>query len=105
VFKICGTYVDSPLKWGIVINPNSSHGVKNLSDLSDKTIGISRYGSGSHIMSFLLAERERWYKEEGAVHTDDHHLTVNFKVCGGLDDLRNGIKTESIDTYGQFIVD
>lgn len=52
-------------------------------------------------MSFLLAEQEHWYKQEGTVHSDDHDLTINFKVCGGLDDLRNGVKTESVDTYKQ----
>ncbi len=86
------------MKWGIVVNPNSTRGVKTLKDLHDKTIGISRYGSGSHIMSFLLSEQEHWYKQEGTVHSDDHDLSINFKVCGGLDDLRNGVKTESVDT-------
>jgi len=47
----------------------------------------------------LLAEREHWYKEEDKMNAEDHHLTVNFKVCGGLDDLRSEIHNESIDTF------
>ncbi|KAL0484218.1 POT1 [Acrasis kona] len=95
-YRIAGTYVQTPLKWGIVTSSKSTT-VKKLSDLHNKTIGISRFGSGSHIMSFLLAEREHWYKEEES--TSDHQLSINFKVCGGLDDLRSALQQGSIDGF------
>lgn len=107
VFRICGTYVQSPLVWAIVTKSNSSHHIETLSDLNGKNIGISRFGSGSHIMSFLLAEREKWYKEENEEQheggtsgkVEEHSLTINFVPCGGLDDLREGICSEKIDCF------
>jgi len=97
-YNIYGTYVQTPLKWGIVVNPESTT-VTTLSDLHNKVIGISRFGSGSHIMSYLLAEREHWYKDNTSVDNPDHALSVKFKVCGGLEDLRNGIKSGQIDAF------
>jgi sulfonate transport system substrate-binding protein len=93
VYRIIGTYVQSPLHWAIATKPDR---IKSISELNDKTIGISRFGSGSHIMSFLLAERENWYTSSDC---NDHNLSVKFEPCGGLDDLRNGIATEKIDTF------
>lgn len=108
VFRICGTYVQSPLVWAVVTKANSSHHIETLSYLNGKNIGISRFGSGSHIMSFLLAERENWYREEKEEEqqetrefnrTEDHSLTIHFVSCGGLDDLREGIRSEKIDCF------
>ena len=56
--KIIGWYVKSPLIWGVHL---SSHcPIQSLSELKNPTFLISRYGSGSHLMAFLLAEREGW---------------------------------------------
>ena len=48
--KLCGTFVESPLTWGLVGNPHSK---LNISDLC--RFGISRKGSGSHTMAFYTA--------------------------------------------------
>lgn len=56
--KIVGMHVESPLVWGIHVSKNS-----NLFQLEDVTLPeflISRFGSGSHLMAFLLAKREIW---------------------------------------------
>ena len=50
--KIVHTYVQSPLIWGVHVPYNSNfHSVK---DLENQRIAISRYNSGSHLMSYLL---------------------------------------------------
>jgi len=101
-FRICGTYVHSSLVWGIVTK--NSNRIGSLSDLKNNgKIGISRFGSGSHIMSYLLAEKEHWYNENNKNETKESKkqkdLSVQFVPCGGLDDLRQGIAKEEIDTF------
>lgn len=66
-FRLVGTYVLSPLVWSIstALGSNSSGSIDSFERLSENpTIGISRFGSGSHIMSFLLAQREHWNTEK-----------------------------------------
>jgi sulfonate transport system substrate-binding protein len=55
--EIVSVYVQSPLTWGIHSSVGS---VKDLQDLEDSTFAISREGSGSHLMSYVLADREGW---------------------------------------------
>jgi len=59
--KIMGTYVKSPLLWGIHVHASSPY--QETSDLAGKPFAISRYGSGSHLMTFILAHQHRWQKE------------------------------------------
>ena len=56
--KIIGTYVQSPLQWGIHVPGQSS--LEKIADLEGKRFAISRKGSGSHLISFLLAEQQGW---------------------------------------------
>ncbi|MGY6522911.1 MAG: ABC transporter substrate-binding protein [Mongoliitalea sp.] len=51
-------YVSSPLTWGIHVPVNSAYA--KISDYKNPPIAISRYGSGSHLMAYLLAKREQW---------------------------------------------
>lgn len=70
--RILQVYVQSPLLWGVHI-PGYSN-VTQLSSLQDATIAISRYGSGSHLMSYLLAKRHGWNTE-----------AIKFKLVNTLD--------------------
>jgi len=76
--EIVSVYVQSPLTWGIH-SPVGS--VKELRDLEDSTFAISREGSGSHLMSYVLADREGW-----KAPTD---FEVVGDVYGGLWALEN----------------
>jgi sulfonate transport system substrate-binding protein len=85
-YSILGTYVESPLDWGYISRFDSE--ISKPSDLEGKVFGISRYGSGSHIMAYLLAQQQGW-------STDD----LKFSVKGGLEDLLHGIYDKSTDTF------
>ena len=78
--KIIAVYVQTPLIWGIHVPVN--HGINVLSDLDSKTFAISREGSGSHLMSFVLAQQQGW---------DPSALSFNVvgDVYGGLWALNN----------------
>ena len=55
-------YISSPLLWGIHVASSSAY--KEIAELEDKKAAISRYGSGSHLMSYVLAENYSWDLEK-----------------------------------------
>ena len=79
--KIVQTFVKSPLIWGIHVGAKSTF--KNIDDLEHATIAISRFGSGSHLMSIVNAHNQGWDVSK-----------LKFKVIGnlqgGIDALTNG---------------
>lgn len=75
--KILQVYVTSPLHWGIHVPYNSE--IKTFDDLKGQTFAISRYGSGSHLMTYVKADQEGWNTAE-----------LNFKVIG---DIEGGIQS------------
>lgn len=77
--KIVHIYVKSPLRWGIHVPTNSS--ISKFDDLKGKPFAISRFGSGSHLMSFVKANQNNWDLEK--------ELTFNVvnSLEGGLQSL------------------
>ncbi|KAF2858887.1 periplasmic binding protein-like II [Piedraia hortae CBS 480.64] len=78
-YRLIGTYVNSPLCWGVSVRGNkgehpSTHKIitpiTNLTNLKGKIAGVSRLGSGSHIMSSVLAQQHGWGPFEVAVIGD-----------------------------------
>lgn len=70
--RILQVYVSTPLLWG-VYTPSHIEAYRT-EQLEDATIAISRYGSGSHLMSYLLAKKHGW-------DTD----TINFILVDTLE--------------------
>jgi len=85
--RLCGTYVGTPLIWGAHVKGGSAP--KSLNDLRGRTFGISRYGSGSHLMAYILANELSW----------DLDQDVKLKVVGSLDGARTAIKKGEIDVF------
>jgi len=79
--KIIAVYVQSPLCWGIHVPTNET--LQHLADLDGGTFAISREGSGSHLMSYVLAQREGW-------EPDALSFNVVGDVYGGLWALNHG---------------
>ena len=78
---IIGYHVESPLIWGIHGSVKSE--VNDISELGHGEFVISRFGSGSHLMAFLLAKREGW------------DLTSHdFEVVGDLDGAKEALQDE-----------
>eukprot|EP00123_Amoebidium_parasiticum_P008726 comp18984_c0_seq1/m.21311 comp18984_c0_seq1/g.21311 ORF comp18984_c0_seq1/g.21311 comp18984_c0_seq1/m.21311 type:complete len:292 (-) comp18984_c0_seq1:175-1050(-) len=82
---LLGTHVASPLRWGIAVGPNS--GITEVDQLEGKTFGISRYGSGSHVMASVLANQRGW-KE-----------APKFKVCNDFATLRIETNSGGVDVF------
>mmetsp|Transcript_102731 Transcript_102731/g.306923 ORF Transcript_102731/g.306923 Transcript_102731/m.306923 type:complete len:318 (+) Transcript_102731:75-1028(+) len=85
--KVVGTYVKSPLRWGIHVKkgrPISSPG-----DLKGKVFGVSRMLSGSHLMAHVFAHQRGW----------DLELDAPLKVVGTLDGARGAMAKDEIDAW------
>lgn len=78
--KIIDTYVVSPLRWGVHVPFYSDY--SEPEELKGKTFAISREGSGSHLMSFVMAEKLNWKK-------NNLKFNVVGDVYGGLWALEN----------------
>jgi len=85
-FKIVQLYVESPLQWGIHVSSRTHY--QSLEDIRGKKIAISRYGSGSHIVSFLLAEQEHWNIE-----------SLQFVVVNDLVGAREALQRGDADIF------
>ncbi len=81
--KIVQVFVESPLIWGIHVAKNSDY--LSLSDLKGKAAAISRFGSGSHLMAYVNAEKMGWDTEK------DIEFEVIKNLDGALENLPQGI--------------
>lgn len=94
-YSIVGSWVENPLRWSIV-SGKDRQALSSVKDLLQGgatpgkiKVGVSRMGSGSHVMAFVLAQREGW----------DTDKQVSFEVLGPFKDLRNGVNDGSADFF------
>lgn len=89
-FKLVGKYVETPLCWAI----SSGGGRGDVGTVADlqggKALGISRFGSGSYVMGYVLAEQEGWLKGEG----EEPFEWVVLDTFAGLRAAVNGVHAE-----------
>jgi ABC-type nitrate/sulfonate/bicarbonate transport system substrate-binding protein len=80
--KIVQVFVKSPLIWGIHVANNASY--KTIEDLRGTKAAISRFGSGSHLMSYINAQNNDWDIET------DLNFTIVKNLEGAIQHLTNG---------------
>ena len=73
---IIQVYVSSPLQWGVFVPAASRFTAE--AELTDARIAISRFNSGSHLMSFIHAEANGWT-------IDDEQFVVVGNLDGAID--------------------
>ncbi|EIT79826.1 hypothetical protein F9C07_1570696 [Aspergillus flavus] len=78
-YKVVGEWVATPLRWAIVTGRERAD-LQGVADLKDKRVGVSRLGSGSHIMSFVLAQNHGWKSD-----------SLTSVPLGPFQALRNGV--------------
>jgi ABC-type nitrate/sulfonate/bicarbonate transport system substrate-binding protein len=61
-YKIIGTYVETPLCWAISTGAGRAD-ITSAEQLKGKKIGVSRIGSGSYVMGFVLADKMGWLEK------------------------------------------
>ncbi|WP_291129425.1 substrate-binding domain-containing protein [Flavobacterium sp. UBA7682] len=84
--SIVQVYVESPLIWGIHVGANSSY--QTLADLENTKAAISRYGSGSHLMSYVNAQNQNWNTE-----------TLQFEIVNTIDGAVEALTTSKADYF------
>lgn len=82
--RMVGTWVDSPLVWGIHSGP---HTQKAPNYPQEGRIAISRYGSGSHLMPLVHAHRAKYDKP------------LEFVEIGTLDGALDAFEADRIDVF------
>jgi sulfonate transport system substrate-binding protein len=70
--RLHSAFVTSPLRWGIHISGKADQ--KKVAELKGKKFAISRFGSGSELMAYELADQQGWSLKDS-----------QFVVVGGVD--------------------
>ena len=84
--KCIGTYVETPLCWAISTSKNSK--INSIDELKDKKFGISRFQSGSHLMTYVLANQRGWNIND-----------ISFEVKGNFKNLRDSLNDNTTDAF------
>ncbi|KAL1839101.1 hypothetical protein VTJ49DRAFT_1869 [Mycothermus thermophilus] len=58
-YKLVGTYVETPLCWAISTGADRPE-IQSVDSLQGRKIGVSRIGSGSYVMGYVLADQQGW---------------------------------------------
>ena len=96
-FNLVGTYVESPLRWAVSTGADRGD-IATESDpgewvkgLKGKKLGVSRVGSGSYVMGFVMADKLGWLEES----------KTPFEVVAleNFEGLRNGVKDGKADFF------
>ncbi|KNC97565.1 uncharacterized protein SPPG_07038 [Spizellomyces punctatus DAOM BR117] len=98
-FRLIGTYVSTPLTWSIATSPNGSHastprespGPEAWKGLQNCKIGISRFGSGSHIIPYVMADELGWLEEEKE--------PFSFVPLKNIHGLVEGVRDGTVDAF------
>ena len=85
-FRIVGFYTDSPLVWGIHVPAGSD--LNDVEDIYHHRYAISRYGSGSHLMTYVHARQKKW-----PLHK------LQFRVIDNLDGARMAFRENRADVF------
>lgn len=94
-YGLVGTYVESPLCWAISTGASRSD-VTSVSDLKDKRVGVSRIGSGSYVMSYVLADQHGWLAPSTSGGTRD---PFQVEVIGDFAALRKSVEKDKSSDF------
>lgn len=84
--KIIQQYIASPLLWGIHVGAKSQY--KTVTDLAQSKAAISRFGSGSHLMTYVNAQNNGWKLND-----------LSFEVIHNLDGAVNALTNAEADYF------
>lgn len=84
--RIIQEYIGSPLLWGIHVAQSSEF--RTVESLKGQTAAISRFGSGSHLMSYLLARENNW-----------NTLDLKFEIVDNMDGAVKALQQGTADYF------
>lgn len=86
VNRLVKVYVRSPLTWGIHVAAGGN--IENVSGIRGRRFAISRYGSGSHLISIVDALQRGWPLDE-----------MTFVIVDNLDGARRALANGKADVF------
>jgi ABC-type nitrate/sulfonate/bicarbonate transport system substrate-binding protein len=84
--RICSLWMPSPLLWGIHVAGNST--ARTIHDIDPVRFAVSRLGSGSHLMAYLLAARDGF-----------RLLPTQLVVVGDINGARDALRDGRADVF------
>ncbi len=84
--RIAQWFVTSPLRWGVHVAAAAPY--QQIADLQDKVFAVSRLGSGSHLMAYVLAQHHGWSPER-----------LRFEIVSNLDGARQALAQGVADGF------
>lgn len=88
-YGFAGTYVNSPLRWAI--STGAARSELRVETLEKSRVGVSRIGSGSYVMSYVLADQKGWLAGSEA--------PFDVKVIGDFAALRKAVNNDQADFF------
>ncbi|KAM3502681.1 hypothetical protein MY10362_004685 [Beauveria mimosiformis] len=91
-YRLVGTYVDTPLCWAISTGAQRPE-ITSVESLRGGKIGVSRIGSGSYVMGFVLADQHGWLSPGGPPPFSDNVVLHTFAS------LRDAVNSGEADFF------
>jgi hypothetical protein len=94
-YTIVGRWVQNLLRWAIVTSRNRAD-INTIADLhhNHRRVGVSKLGSGSHIMAFVLAQQEGWTTSSSSSESP-LAPPLSFIPLGPLPSLISGVTNQT----------
>lgn len=91
-FRVVGTYVETPLCWAISTGARRDE-LRGIEDLKGNKVGVSRIGSGSYVMSYVLADQQGW------LNTASDSPPFPIEALNTFTNLREGVNNSTADFF------
>ncbi|KAH7212697.1 hypothetical protein ACKRZS_001187 [Fusarium odoratissimum] len=92
-YRLVGTYVETPLCWAISTGAKRPE-ITSVDSLKGGKIGVSRIGSGSYVMGFVLGDQQGWLTPGAAEKPFSDTVVLN-----NFENLRNAVNSGEADFF------
>ncbi|KAI0405274.1 hypothetical protein F4802DRAFT_563780 [Xylaria palmicola] len=96
-YRIVGTFVETPLCWAISTGAERPE-ITSVDSLKGSKIGISRIGSGSQVMGYVLADQQGWLSSPSSSASSDDPY-AEFVVLQNFANLRAAVNDGRADFF------
>ncbi|KAI1113763.1 hypothetical protein F5Y14DRAFT_204987 [Nemania sp. NC0429] len=97
-YRIVGTYVETPLCWAISTGAKRPE-IESVASLKGSKIGISRLGSGSQVMGYVLADQQGWLSPSSSSSPSWAPPYSDFVVLQNFANLRAAVNDGTADFF------
>ncbi|KAK3328577.1 hypothetical protein B0T19DRAFT_357736 [Cercophora scortea] len=97
-YRLVGTYVETPLCWAISTGADRPD-IVSVESLKGSKIGVSRIGSGSYVMGYVLADQHHWLQSPAADAGTPPPPYSQFVVLNTFENLRKAVNSGEADFF------